>query len=162
MPASTYAELYQFEETLLARYAAVLTDNSVTNSVHRGTGNLSTPRVELSISMGGTDDHVTEVTGGKLMFDRWRFTLTATVVTGRNQNNSTHKTYLGKVRYLLLAPSTSTTINAALSYHAVCNQLQAEDQTEIANEQEEDQDRTVCKFSGMVRILPTSWPNSAP
>jgi len=162
MPAATYAELFQFEETLLTRYAAILTTAGVTNAVHRGTGNLATPRVELSIAMGGTDDHVAEVTGGALMFDRWKFTLTATVVTGRNQNNSTHKTYLGKVRYLLLAPSTSTTINAALSYHAVNNQLQAEDPTEIANEQDEDQDRTVCKFSGMVKILPTAWPNSAP
>lgn len=162
MPAATYAELYQFEEALLARYAAILTANSVTNAVHRGTGSLATPRVELSLTMGGTDDHVTEVTGGALMFDRWRFTLTAVVVTGRNQNNSTHKTYLGKVRYLLLAPSTSTTINTALSYHAVSKQLQAEEPTEIANEQEEDQDRTVCKFSGMVRILPTAWPTSAP
>ena len=162
MPAATYAELFQFEETLLTRYAAILTAASVTNAVHRGTGNLATPRVELSIAMGGTDDHVTEVTGGALMFDRWRFTLTAVVVTGRNQNNSSHKSYLGKVRYLFLAPSTSTTINAALSYHAVSNQLQAEDPTEIATEQDEDQDRTVCKFSGMVRILPAAWPASAP
>lgn len=162
MPASTYAELYRFEDILLPRYEAVLEAASVTAATTRQTGNLSSPRVELSMRMGGTDDHAQVVTGGAVMFDRWRFTILATVVTGRNQNNSTHSTYLGKVRYLMLAPSTSTTINAALSYHKVCAQLTAEDTTDISQQQDEDQDRTTLTFSGMVMIRADAWPNSAP
>jgi hypothetical protein len=162
MPASTYAELFQFEDVLLPQYAAVLTAAGVTNHHTRETGNLTTPRVALEIKMGGTNDHAAVVYGGATMFDQWRFTLTATVVTGRNQNNSTHQTYLGKVRYLLLAPSTSATINAALPYHSVIKALAAEDPTSIDVVKEEDQDVTVLQFSGVVQIDPAAWPQSAP
>lgn len=162
MPASTYAELYRFEDILLPQYEAVLEAASVTAVTTRQTDNISSPRVELSLRMGGTDDHAQVVTGGATMFDRWKFTITATVVTGRNKNNSTHATYLGKVRYLMLAPSTSTTINAAISYHKVCSQLIAEDPTDIGMDQEEDQDRTTLTFSGMVMIRADAWPSSAP
>ena len=162
MPASTYAELFQFEDTLLPQYAAVLTAAGVTNHHTRDTSNLTTPRVRLEMKMGGTNDHATIVTGGATMFDQWRFTLTATIVTGRNQNNSTHATYLGKVRYLMLAPSTSATINAALPYHSVCKSLLAEDPSSTDVVKEEDQDVTVLQFAGLVQIDPDAWPLSAP
>ena len=162
MPAPDYPTLYRFEDTLVPRYAAVLTANSVTNASQRGTGDLSTPRVELVVAMGGTDDHAQSVTGGKVMFDRWKFSLSARVVTARNQNAASHTTYLGKVRYLLLAPSTSTTINALLSYHTLCSQLTAEESSEMDVTPEEDQDATTLKFSGMVAIKTDAWPESAP
>ena len=69
MPAPDYPTLYRFEDTLVPRYAAVLTANSVSNASQRGTGDLSTPRVELVVAMGGTDDHAQSVTGGKVMFN---------------------------------------------------------------------------------------------
>lgn len=162
MPASTYAELYQFEDILLPQYSAVLTAAGVTNHYTRATGNLATPRVRLELKMLGTTDHTAVVYGGATMFDVWRFTLTATVITGRNQNNSTHQTYLGKVRYLLLAPSTSSTINTALPYHSVCKSLAAEEPSSTDTVQEEDQDVTVLQFGGLVQIDSSAWPNSAP
>ena len=162
MPAPDYPTLYRFEDTLVPRYAAVLTANSVTNASQRGTGDLSTPRVELVVAMGGTDDHGHVVYGGATMFDQWRFSITARVVTARNQNAASHTAYLGKVRYLMLAPSTSTTINALLSYHEVCSQLISEDSSEMDVMAEEDQDATTLKFSGIVAIKPDAWPASAP
>lgn len=162
MPAPDYPTLYRFEDTLLPQYAAVLTANTVTSVSPRATSDKSTPRVELEMQMGGTDGHAAIVTGSKTMHDRWRFTLTARIITARNQNAATHTTYLGKVRYLLLAHSTSTTINAALSYHYVTNQLQAEEPSELDVIPDEDMDVTTCKFSGMVAIRSDAWPLSSP
>lgn len=162
MAAPDYPTLYRFEDTLIPRYAAVLTSAGVTNAIPRATADLSTPRCELHLAMGGTDDHVQIVTGSKQMFDRWRFTLTVRVITARNQNAASHATYVGKVRYLMLAPSTSTTINALLSYHVLCAQLMAEDPTELEVIPDEDHDITTCKFSGMVAIKSDAWPASSP
>lgn len=162
MPAPDYPTLYRFEDTLIPLYAAVLTTNSVTNYSPRGTSEMVSPRVELTMQMGGTDDHVQTVTGNKQMFDRWRFTLAVRVVTARNQSAASHTTYLGKVRYLMLAPSTSTTINALLSYHVLCSQLMAEDPSELEVIPEEDHDVTNLKFSGMVAIKTDAWPLSSP
>ena len=63
---------------------------------------------------------------------------------------------------ILLAPSTSTTINALLSYHTLCSQLTAEESSEMDVTPEEDQDATTLKFSGMVAIKADAWPESAP
>lgn len=162
MAAPDYPTLYRFEDTLIPRYAAVLTTNSVTNYSPRGTADLASPRVELTMQMGGTDGHAFTVPGGGTMFDRWNFTLAVRVVTARNQSAASHATYLGKVRYLMLAPSTSTTINALLSYHVLCIQLMAEDPSELEVIPEEDHDVTNLKFSGMVAIKSDAWPATAP
>ena len=162
MPAPDYPTLYRFEDVIIPRYAAVLTANSVTNASPRGTADLSSPRAELAMMMTGTDNHAAVVTGGKTMFDRWNFTMSVRVVTARNQSASSHTTYLGKVRYLMLAPSTSTTINALLSYHVLCAQLMAEDASELEVIPEEDHDVTVLKFSGIVAIKSDAWPVSSP
>lgn len=162
MPAPDYPTIYRFEDTILPQYAAVLTTASLTNARMRQTADLATPRVELEIHMGGTDDHAVVIPSGETMFDRWRFTLHARVVTARNQNAASHATYLGKVRHLLLAPSTSTTINAALSYHVLCKQLQAEEPPEMEVMADEDHDETLMKFSGMVAIRSDAWPATSP
>ncbi len=162
MAAPDYPTLYRFEDTVLPRYAAVLTAASVTNAVPRATSDLATPRCELHMAMGGTDGHAYSTPSGEIMHDRWRFTLEAKIVTARNQNAASHATYLGKVRHLLLAPSTSTTINALLSYHIICKQLQAEDPTEQDVIPDEDFDITNLKFSGMVAIRTDAWPLTAP
>lgn len=162
MPAPDYPTLYRFEDTIIPRYAAVLTTNSVTNASPRGTAELSSPRAELTMTMTGTDNHAAVVTGSKTMFDRWTFTMAVRVVTARNQSAASHATYLGKVRYLMLAPSTSTTINALLSYHVLCAQLMAEDASELEVIPEEDHDVTNLKFSGVVAIKSDAWPLSAP
>lgn len=162
MPAPDYPTLYRFEDTVLPQYDSVLAAASLTTNRMRETGDLGTPRVELEMHMGGTDGHAYTTPSGETMHDRWRFTLHARVVTARNQSAASHATYLGKVRHKLLAPSTSTTINAALSYHVLCKQLQAEDPTENEVLADEDHDITLMKFSGMVAIRTDAWPNSAP
>lgn len=162
MPAPDYPTLYRFEDTILPQYAAVLTAASVTNYRMRSTSDLTTPRVELEMHMGGTDGHGYVTPSGHVMHDRWTFTIHAKVVTARNQSASSHATYLGKVRHLLLAPSTTATINAALSYHTICKQLQAEQPPEMEAIADEDHDETQLKFSGMVSIRTDAWPSSAP
>lgn len=162
MAAPDYPTLYRFEDTLLPQYKAVLTTNSVTSYILRSTSDMATPRVEMEMMMGGTDGHAFTVPGGGTMFDRWNFTLNVKVVTARNQSAASHTTYLGKVRYLMLAPSTHTTINALLSYHVLCIQLMGEDPSELEVIPDEDHDVTTLKFSGMVAIKSDAWPATAP
>jgi len=160
MAASELADIYNFEDAIESAFATALEDEGLTVFTQRSTSELTTPRVELRCELGGTTDQFAADADGVLQLSTWAFTLRATVVTNRLENNSSHATDRARLRSLLVAFSTWTAVNAALDYIVVSRNTIEELATQYNVNTEEDQDASALSFNGLLRIRDDAWPES--
>lgn len=86
----------------------------------------------------------------------WQFILTATVVTNRSTNGDQHLPLCGKVRYgLQMYRLLETWPEDVDPYHFITDIQEAPIELEIEND--ENLDRTVMNFTGMLGIKDSAW-----
>lgn len=159
MPQATdYETLYQIEGALEAAFSSVLTAQSVTHHLTRGTGSKAAPYVDVQVSLGAATEHMHTDNDGTVRDDFFNFTAAFRVVTNRHDDSTTHKSYRAKVRNVLAQYAGD--INTALNYHKIADLTHQESTPEI--EQDDDLDISAMSYAGRVKILEDSWPAATP
>jgi len=159
MPASNIETIYQFESALESCIETILqTDASLTCYKQKDTDIKASPWAEVQctgISANGKQ-YKTGSNGFNWPID-FTSTVQVTVTTNREQNTSSHATYLGKVRRCLYDLSTYTT--QRLSYLAVS--LVSESGSSAVFVDDERFDQTVLQFRVNFTIRHDAWPQEA-
>jgi hypothetical protein len=147
------SNIYNFIDPIIDASIAILSGSGITaTNIQRGTGSLSTPRVELQVNIGNPDKHVHITSPSSSLFDSYNGTMRATIVTNRKVNDANHSTYVSTVLNTLSNPANY--LNRMTDHqilrigHTGFNQSMTPDRTI---------DITTISFGFLVQIKPTSW-----
>lgn len=156
MPASNIETIYQFESALESCIETILqTDASLTCYKQKDTDIKASPWAEVQCT--GISANGKQYKTGSNGFN-WPIgfaaTVQVTVTTNREQNTSSHATYLGKVRRYLYDLSSYTT--QRLPYLAVS--LVSESGSSAVFVDDERFDQTVLQFRVDFFIRNEAWP----
>ena len=164
MPATNLYDLYKFEDVIEQAMAVLLTANSITNAIQRGTASAATPRVEIKLVVGAQDAryYMRGTTPNYYGTPKsWIGNLTFTIITNRNLNSSTHTTYRSKIRMLMHNRFSTTYWSSAflstnLPYHEIVDHEETGSTEEVQSE--DNLDISSITFAIKFAIKDDAWP----
>ena len=121
-----------------------------------------TPRVEMVFTaIQNKDQRYIRFTDNAFApaqpLNAWDYTLQLTIVTNRGQNNSSHQTITGVVRWCLQYYRLLQTWDTSVApYHAITSIQEAQVENNV--ESDEDCDYERLTFFGMCNIRDSAWP----
>jgi hypothetical protein len=170
MPASTYADLYDWETLIengiASAISTILGASSIGAQVNvtRGTGTEETPRVDVTFSPGSSLGHMTTIgqANPKQVPDMFDGTLTLRISTARpieDDDAELHGEIRGWVRYVMSAGARGLN-ETILPYLQIMDMLPSGSASQIYDEK--SQDITELSYAVKFAIRPSAWPTGEP
>lgn len=166
MPATTDAEVFNFEGNIEKAFSDYLAANGVSIATSNNPVTTGDDYVSVTADIGGVfaDEHMTARLNGTYEYDHYNFSVEVRVHTDRNENTApsagflrNHKEQVAHLRHLLSISRAHRegSLNSYLSYYSI-NRLMP---SGTAYESDDNHyDATILSFAGDFSILTSAWP----
>lgn len=151
-----FTQIYNFTDAVLSASAVSLTAAGITSvPLQRGADNLTTPRVEVQVSIGspaGPGAGHRFQSGSIDLFDAYNGTLNAMVVTEKINNPASHSLYTA-LAYAAIGDITQ--LNANMPYHKILQMTP--NAVNVRVEPEVNADISVLSLAFIILIRREAW-----
>jgi hypothetical protein len=155
--ASSWLDIYKFEEVLETAVAAELTDRGMPSVVRVWDESETVhPRTVVDLQVATPEDSYSpRASDGQMFLRSWNCRLHITIYTVRSiaAERTAHAGYLSKVRW---AMQDWAAINARMTYHEIVTILEAG--TSRLQMPDNDMDVSDVQFAVRLAVKPDSWP----
>lgn len=167
MPATTDAEVFNFESNLEQSFHEFLLDNGIDLATSNDPQRLGDDYIGIQVNIGGLaeDEHMSEKPNGHLEYDHYLYSVDITVHTDRNENavpglgfSRYHRELVSKIRNLLSISRAAqgASLNDKITLYWI-NRLIARGTTTVAYDNSYDE--SILNFEGDFSILTSAWPS---
>jgi hypothetical protein len=167
MPATTDAEVFNFEGNIEKAFSDYLTANGVSVATSNSPVTTGDDYVSVTADIGGifADEHMTAKQDGTLEYDHYNFTVEVKVHTDRDENSTpsagflrSHKEQVAKLRQLLSISRAykAGSLSTYLTYYSI-NRLIPSGTAYESDDMHYD--ATILSFAGDFSILTSAWPS---
>jgi len=158
MRATTYSEIFDFQTAIESGSYQLLSGLGFSNVyTSRGTDVMTTPRVEVTFTLGSPTGRMTVAPDGLPLYSAFSGRITVTVITSRELNQS-HASYQSQVLALFRHQNIFNS-GSLLNFHECQDLVLAGVSPTI--DSDSGLDMSAIAYSAKFAVLPNAWPTGS-